>query len=846
MVDGYGPELVTNGDFSTDLSGWTSETFDDASWVDQSAFISRGASGGGSAIYQTGATNGKLYEASFDISGITGSILVNEQETYNTNGRKTFIFEAAGGWLFIARCYASSSAYIDNVSVREMPVLKWAPHNLLTYSEDFSAADWSKTGVTITANSATSPDGSDTADLVTYTSSNDLKRVSQSISCVVGATYKQSVWVSPNGVTSIVFRNTSGDRATFSDIGLVSQSAGVSGNFLSASITSSSGGWFLLEAEFSADTASELIYIGSGSTLTGDDVSGFYIWGAHAYRSDLGGMVDNPDRGDSYVPTTSAASYLPRVGHHTFNGDEWVNRGVLAESESRTNVLLYSNDFSVATSAWSNINVTTTEKSHGPDGVFDGATRMLETATTGEHQVGDSPSFSANTDYTFSAFVKSIGGRDCTLFWFTNSANTVLQASFDLASGEVLSGPTASGSAPPSNVSADIQKFGDFYRVSISGSVGATGGSGQARIHASSGSVFNYLGDVTKGLEVYGAQLEQALTPSSYIPTAGATATRAAETFTIPSANLPWPTPEVIGPELVTNGTFDTDTSGWTANADAVVTWSSGEIVVQRVTGSIDTAIQEITTEVGKVYYISADTTDLTATGSLKIATAAGGGLNASTFESATGVNTTLSVIFIAQTTTTYIALGGNAGGTISSYDNISVREINPLSVSLAMKGAMTYADEGVVEGYFYFWNKDASNTIYARLSSVSSRTGEVNFRQYENGVLGATVSATDYLTPGILVPYNISSRHGSTFINGAVDGVALTADTTPTALPDLSSTDLSLAYDYMGTIESFRVWNQDLGDDGLETATAPSTEPTLNLTFDGSGLSFTDKGWTP
>ena len=98
----------------------------------------------------------------------------------------------------------------------------------------------------------------------------------------------------------------------------------------------------------------------------------------------------------------------------------------------------------------------------------------------------------------------------------------------------------------------------------------------------------------------------------------------------------------------------------------------------------------------------------------------------------------------------------------------------------------------------------------------------------------------------GINVPFNIASRHGSTFINGAVDGTALTANTTPIALPDLSATDLKLGYDFMGTIGKFRVWSDDLTDTGIATASAPSTEPSLQLTFDGSSTSsFTVLDWS-
>ena len=180
-------------------------------------------------------------------------------------------------------------------------------------------------------------------------------------------------------------------------------------------------------------------------------------------------------------------------------------------------------------------------------------------------------------------------------------------------------------------------------------------------------------------------------------------------------------------------------------------------------------------------------------------------------------------------------------------FDNISLKEVNPLALSIQIDGKMTYADrDALYDVAHYFWNINSSNRIISALQTTGSFTGKQLFEQRDAGEIDSvTGTNTDY-SPGINVPFNISARHGSTFVNGSHEGTLLTANTTPTDLPDLSSTNLELGYTFMGTIAQFRVWDEDLTDAGIVEATEPSTEPSLQLTFDGSSTtSFTVLDWS-
>ena len=842
MTDGYGPELVVNGGFDSDLSGW--ETSGSATQSNQKAVIADVGGTDGYISQEISTVSGTTYVVEYNFSAVTNRLFLKIGTSKNGNnilqepdtatGHYSYTFTATGSstWITFLAYDANHSGAVDNVSVREMPVLKWAPHNELTYSAFDSATptNWSVGFGTGTYNHTL---GSEISNLPTITqeqTASGRSYLTQNVTLKANTIYTLKMLVDEN-LSSI----TDGNNKILS-----ANISGASGT-LSASIDDVSDG----KVEITFTTGSTT----SGTVRTGigvlNDAVGTVVFAApHLYRSDLGGMVDNPDRGDSYVPTTSSAKQLPRVGHHVYNGSAWVNEGLLAESESRTNKEKYS-DF--ASSIIANNLTVSTDQAVSPDGT-ENATELTETGANDYHRVyqGANKTGTANSDHTFSAYVKrGSGTRDIQLrgFYLGTGAPYV---NFDLGDGTVGSSSGASGTSVSGHTwtlsNTNIQDVGNgWYRVSATVNASSDFTVGFVLIDDASTAIELevYQGDNTSSVLIYGAQFEAASTPSSLVPTSGSTVTRAAETFTIPSANLPWPTPQYIGSELVTNGDFSTD-SDWTKNAG----WSiASGVATYTNTGSNSEIVQTISgLTVGNVYQISVNI--ISNGSSIRLRAASPSAVISPSNITGTGEAT---LVFTAAGTNESIRVRANAGGDVT-IDNVSVREINPLSVSIGMEGRITYADEdaGSNAGFFN-WQFNSVNYLRFYLSTSGNRLGEPRFEQRESDDGKTTASgASSIFKPDVLTPFDISGRYGSTFVNGAVDGVALTAITTPTALPDLSSTDLNLAYDYMGTISEFRVWDKDIGDAGIVEATNPSLEPSLSLTFEGTGTnSFVVNNWS-
>lgn len=289
---------------------------------------------------------------------------------------------------------------------------------------------------------------------------------------------------------------------------------------------------------------------------------------------------------------------------------------------------------------------------------------------------------------------------------------------------------------------------------------------------------------------------------------------------------MPYPTPQVIGPELVTNGTDWTGATGntppdnWSTTSTTIqFSVSNGDLTVDRngEATAYDTS-QNVTTVAGNVYELYIDMESYIGVGALRVSI---DGV-AATYSTLNG----FSVIFSAVDTSTTIGIRNTGADDVSVIREVSVKEITPRGLAIAMDGLMTYADNtinaslngGGGEVLFYLQKVGISDYLEAILNTFAG-TGRVDFNQEVSGVRDTVVSSSGYHSPGINVPFSIASRHGDNFVNGAVDGTALTANLTPTILPDLSSTPIQIGSTFNGFINTLRVWDVDIGDAGIAEA---------------------------
>ena len=184
-------------------------------------------------------------------------------------------------------------------------LLERAATNLLLRSEDFSAGDWTKTNLTVSADAGAAPDGATTADRLVETTATGEHGAAQAFSATNGQSYALSCWVKAGERTKAVLRlsGSAFSTAQAARFDLSTGGATVTSGAPATQVEQFPGGWYrcaiVAAATSTASGTAGLLLVDGADAIsyTGNASNGLQAWGA---------MLEAGDCATSYVKTTSA------------------------------------------------------------------------------------------------------------------------------------------------------------------------------------------------------------------------------------------------------------------------------------------------------------------------------------------------------------------------------------------------------------------------------------------------------------------------------------------------------------------------------------------------------------
>ena len=301
--------------------------------------------------------------------------------------------------------------------VNSAGLIEVVPRNLLQFSEQLDNAIWTKSGVTITANSVNSPIGTLTADLVTPTISDASLR--QSFLPTAVLQYNFSIWLRSSTGSNFSTTLRAWRDSPFQNISNV--------------VINVTTEWQRFNFSFTTlDATTHVLAIGGSSTLsTGEN---FYSWGA---QLDLGATATE------YFPTTTRLN-IPRIDYT--NGS---CPSLLVEPQ-RTNLYTYSQQLN----QWSKSGViTVTENDEiSPEGT----------------QNADRAQFTLSTDLLFRSGTGLAGSNTLTVYAKAKSGTSQKFRFFGLGGGTFSSDQVATN---------QWQRFTFTYTSASTNTAGLSGAS---------------------------------------------------------------------------------------------------------------------------------------------------------------------------------------------------------------------------------------------------------------------------------------------------------------------------------------------------------------------------------
>ena len=338
--EGLGDELVTNGDFATDLSGWFLQNVDESNTITWETNGARIISVGVNiSLRQLNILEvGKTYKLTCDLDITSGTLGIDSSTAGSTinmvEGFNEIIFTANNSRLTIKRITGNDNCLIDNISVKEVLnadfetdrgslatrvneqgyidatlanadpridylsgcgsfLLEPSRTNLQVNSEEFDNTLWNKVRASITPNDTTSPSGLLNADTLEGLSGST-SYLFDGVNVVSGSVYTISFFVKYIDISEFVIANfTQSGNAYFNiENGTVISN---SGTVTEPKIENYGNGWYRCSVKFTANATQAVAY---GPFLNNATNKSLHIWGA---QFELGSYPT------SYIPTTTAA-----------------------------------------------------------------------------------------------------------------------------------------------------------------------------------------------------------------------------------------------------------------------------------------------------------------------------------------------------------------------------------------------------------------------------------------------------------------------------------------------------------------------------------------------------------
>ena len=370
--------------------------------------------------------------------------------------------------------------------------------NLLTYSNDFSNADWLQVNTTLTSGQS-GYDGSSNAWKIEAASTGTI-RLRQLKNISANSVITMSVYAKIGNVDFIKFNLlTSGTNSivTFD----LTDGTTYSSNAIDEKWESVGGGWVRISATFvnSLEITEQRIEVRSEYDLLSAPAGSFvYIQDAQLEQGLA--ATDYIESG----ATTGKAGLLEDEPRFDYSGGATCPSLLL--EPSRTQLVAQTEYF--GDGYWVKTNASITSNSAvSPSGITNAA-KLIEDATNAQHKIYSDYFVSVAGDrYAQSFFAKSAGRN-----WVYLEHEGSAIAWFNLSNGTIGTTYTTY------NASASIQDYGNgWYRCIVS--YDANDATSRAYIGVTNAdNTTTYLGDGSSGAYIWGAQLEQGSYPTSYIP----------------------------------------------------------------------------------------------------------------------------------------------------------------------------------------------------------------------------------------------------------------------------------------------------------------------------------------